>query len=415
MTQVLSRFWLAQRRFRNLFLLAGVGLSCFTLWMTHSLLFSPQITLGLIAPLSGDFAILGGKDTIAGAELAVEQANQAGGFLVGDRRYRVKLAIVDDENKPAATIRAADQLLRNHLLGWLHPKIHALISSSQSSLALPLAARLQSLNPSLNLSLNPILITSATDPAVTGQKKNVVGIGLDHYTQGSLLATFAQQTLKAQRAGVLYNPDNYYSRNVVTTFQNTLEQLGGKVVITATYRGDSAQDLGSQWQAIALQKPDVLLLPNYLPDIINQGQQLKKLGQNLDPKLALNMPILGGDSWAGLISANLPLLEGGFFLSPWHPLIPDRQNQKFIQDYTKAYRQPPRTNAALAYDAVVMILRAIASQQSPNPEAIFRGIKEPFTGVTGTISNFPSSFPVRSGVITQIKNGEAEFYQQISP
>lgn len=404
MAQIIIRLQSPWVHFRNLILLGVITLGCLMLFMAYSLYVSPQITVGLITPLSGDFAVLAGKEMIAGAELAVEQANQAGGFLVGDRRYRVKLAIADDENKSEITIRAADQFLQKNLIfSWLHPKPLALISSPQSFLALPLAGHLQSLTLPL--------ITAATDPAVTGQRKNVIGIGLDHYAQGSSLATFAWQTLKVQRAAILYNPDNYYSRNVVTKFQNTLEQLGGKVVIMATYGKDSAQDLDSQWQAIALQKPDVLLLPNYLPDLINQGQQLKKL----DQKLGLKIPILGGDSWAGLISANLPLLEGGFFLSPWHPMIPDRRNQQFVQDYTKAYRQPPRTNAALTYDAVQMILGAIASQKSTNPEAILRGIHQHFIGVTGIISNPPSGFPIRSSTINQIKNGEAEFYQQISP
>lgn len=402
MTQMLIKFQLMRVRFRNLILLGMLGLGCLIFFMAYSLWFLPQITLGLIAPLSGDFAVFAGKDMVAGAELAVEQANQANqgrGFLVGDRYYQVKLAIADDQNQPQGIIQAADQLLGNHALGWLFPKPIALISSPQSSLTSPLATHLQSLNLPL--------ITGATDPAVTQQKQQIIAIGLDHSTQGAALATFARQTLKGQRAAILYNPENYYSQNLVTAFQNTLEKLGGKVVIMATYRGDAAQDLGSQFRAIAEQKPDVLLLPNYLPDLINQGRQLKKLEQELNLKLS----ILGGDSWAGLISANLPLLEGGFFLSPWHPLMPDRQNQQFIKDYTRAYRQPPRTNAALTYDAVQMILGAIASQKAAHPEALFRGIWEPFSGVTGVISSSLG----RSGVINQIKNGEAEFYQQIPP
>lgn len=406
MNQILSKFQLLRVDSRSRILLALVGLGCLIAFLSYSLWFSPQITLGLIAPLSGDFAVFAGKDMVTGAELAVEQANQSNqgrGFLVGDRYYRIKLAIADDQNKPQGIIQATDQLFGNHAFGWLFPKPIALITSPQSSLILPLVKHLQSHLQFQNLPL----ITGATDPAIPQQTKQVISIGLDHSSQGATLATFARQTLKGQRAAIFYNPDNSYSQNLVTAFQNTLEKLGGKVVITATYRGDTTQDWGAKFPAIAQAEPDILLLPNYLPDLISQGQELKKLAQQFNLKLS----IVGGDSWAGLISANLPLMEGGFFLSSWHPMIPDRRNQQFVKDYTRAYRQPPRTNAALTYDAVQMVLGAIATQKATNPEAVFRGIQEPFSGVTGVISSSLG----RSGVISQVKNGEAEFYQQMPP
>lgn len=368
-----------------------VVLGCFCLFMVYYLWFSPQITLGLIAPLTGDFAVLAGREMINGAELAIKQANQAGG--VGDHHYRVKLAIADDQNKPQAIIQAAEKLIHRD-------RAIALISSPQSSLVSPLAEYLQPFTLPL--------ITAAVNSGATFPKTNIIGIGLDPYTQGSTLATFASQTLKIKSAAILYNPDNFYSRSIVLAFQNTLKQLGGTVMVTEIYYRRE-QDFRPQFQAIAQQQPDTLLLPNSLPDLISQGQQLQELG--------LKFSVLGGDSWAGLISANLPLLEEGFFLSPWHPQIPEPKSRQFVQDYTRAYRQPPRPNAALTYDAVQIILGAIASQKTANSEMILQGIKQtqPFSGVTGSIFNFSTSSPSRSVVINQVKNGEAELYQQISP
>ena len=396
-------------------------------WLIYSLWFSAPILLGLMAPLSGDFAVLAGKEMVTGAELAVAQANQAGGVLVGDRRYGVRLLIADDENKPEAMLRAADQL-RN-------TGVQALITSPQSSLNSLLVAALE-------IKSFPIpLITSATDPMITFQSsnqasdqvKNIINIGLDQELQGAALAHFAHQTLQAKNAAILYNSDN--SSNLVTAFQQTFQALGGRVVTKATYQTntvnpslskaninklqsnsrnnsqnnfqDTRQDFLDRLQRINQQQPDVLLLPNPLPDLISQGLALQKL--------AIEFPLIGGDSWAGIISANLPLLEGGFFLSPWHPRLPTPENQKFIADYTRAYRQAPRSNAALTYDAVQMILGAIATQRELSPEAIGQGIQEssPFFGTTGTIL-YPS-FQGRSMVINQVKNGEAEFYQQLAP
>lgn len=408
-------------------------------WLIYALWFSPHITLGLIAPLSGDFAVLAGREMVTGAELAVAQANQAGGVVVGDRRYPVRLIIADDGNKPESMLQAADQL-RNK-------GVQALITSPQSSLNSLLVA-------ALTIESFPIpLVTSATDPVITFQTSNptskptsnqerephnklgkVISIGLDQELQGSSLAHFARKTLQAKNVVILHNPDNSYSRNLVTAFQQNFQDLGGRVVIETyetTYKtkavspnpsredihelqnnsqnnlNGTKEDFLDRLQRINQQQPDVLLLPNPLPDLISQGLALQEL--------AIDFPIIGGDSWAGIISANLPLLEGGFFLSPWHPRLPTPENQKFIADYTRTYRQAPRNNAVLTYDAVQMILGAIATQGEVSPEAIGQGIlaSSPFLGTTGQI-RYPAD-QGRSMVINQVKNGEAEFYQQLAP
>jgi branched-chain amino acid transport system substrate-binding protein len=330
-----------------------------------------------------------------GAELAVKQVNQRGGLKVGDRHYAVKLAIADDKNSPEETLAAAQKLQSGD---WFHPNTLALISSPQSSLALPLTEGMQSLTLPL--------ITLAPDPKVTFPSNNTISIGLDHRLQGAALATFAVQTLKAKRVALLYTPDNYYSRNLVTAFQHTLKELGETGAIVATYGSNQGKDFRPQLQTLAQQKPDVLLLPNSLPDLISQGQQIQEL--------KLTIPILGGDSWASFIAANLPLLEGGFFLSPWHPQSPTPQSRQFVEDYTRAYRQPPRNNAALSYDAVQMILGAIATQGELRPEAILQRLQKssPFLGVTGDITVFPEL--QRSVVINRVQHGEAEFYQIVA-
>ncbi|NJL88400.1 MAG: ABC transporter substrate-binding protein [Coleofasciculaceae cyanobacterium SM2_1_6] len=380
-------------------LLAFGGSIALILWLIYALWFSPHITLGLIAPLSGDFAVLAGREMVTGAELAVAQANQAGGVVVGDRRYPVRLLIADDENKPEAMLQAAEQLQNKG--------VQALITSPQSSLNSLLVA-------ALAIEDFPLpLITSATDPVITFQSphqasdrdKNIISIGLDQELQGAALADFAVKTLQAKNAAILYNSDHAYSRNLVTAFQRNFQDLGGRVM-TETYQ-NTRPDFLDRLQSLNQQQPDVLLLPNPLPDLISQGLALQKL--------AIDFPVIGGDSWAGIISANLPLLEGGFFLSPWHPQLSTPENQKFIADYTNIYRQAPRSNAALAYDAVQMILGAIATQGEVSPEAIERGIlaSSPFLGITGQILD-----PVdrgRSMVINQVKNGEATFYQQVAP
>ena len=70
---------------------------------------------------------------------------------------------------------------------------------------------------------------------------------------------------------------------------------------------------------------------------------------------------MGGDSWNLLPFADLPELEGAFCVVHWHAdqAAGHREIQRFISDYRQAYGRDPTDQAALAYDAMGLLLDAV--------------------------------------------------------
>src|ERR1700738_4895594 len=69
----------------------------------------PEVHIGATLPLTGAEAASGGR-VRDGYQLALDQANDKGGVLVGARRLQVRLDIVDDGSDPRKAVKLLEQL-----------------------------------------------------------------------------------------------------------------------------------------------------------------------------------------------------------------------------------------------------------------------------------------------------------------
>src|SRR5690625_2186678 len=58
-----------------------------------------EVVIGYTGPLSGPAAFYG-ENTVSGMEIAVDEINEAGGFEVDGKQYKLRLNILDDEYMP---------------------------------------------------------------------------------------------------------------------------------------------------------------------------------------------------------------------------------------------------------------------------------------------------------------------------
>jgi len=301
----------------------------------------PQITIGLIAAQTGDFASLAGQDTINGARLAVQQS----------RSHRVRLVVMDDRNQPATALAAAQTLAQTK--GTI-----AIIAPGTTSLSIPVAEYLASTDV-------PLITTTAQ---VKGTA--VFPVGLSPQQQGRALARLAQQK-NLKRVAVLYNRTNSYSRAVAKGFLQSSDDTDLTVVANFSYP-EPTQDFRPQLAKIS--QAQALLLPNSWADVINQTAQLRQVGWSGQ--------LLGSDSWATLLAGHAPL--EGWYTAVWDERSPQPGNQEFIQAYRRAYGRSPTSNAALAYDAVGLILTVAG--QHPTALRVKQNLRQRYQGVTGTIT-----------------------------
>ncbi len=249
---------------------------------------------------------------------------------------------------------------------------------------------------------------TATHPDVTAGKQFVFRVAYVDDMQGRVMARFAREELEAESAAVLYDVASAYNRSFAEVFRQGFESRGGRVVSFTSYttgRGDFRPLLA----VIRDSAPDVLVLPNYPTEVTSQVEQARELG--------LVATLLGGDAWDARLFAGHRDFEGAFYVDSWHPEVDSDESRAFVGAYRARYGSIPSSAAALTYDALGLLFRAIEEQDRLDGETLRRGLvsREVYQGVTGPIS-FPSGGdPDKSAVIVKISGGRARFHRKIQP
>ena len=353
-----------------------------------------EVHIGLITTLSGELAESYGTPTVDAARLAIQPVNDGGGLDVGGRKQKVTLVIEDDQDRAEVAAAAAQKLINQE-------KVVALIGPSLSRNAIPVA------DVAENARI-PMISPDSTNPATTAGKKYAFRAAFIDPFQGRVIARFARDDLHAQKAAVLYDIASAFNKGIAEVFKQAFTDGGGEVVAFESYTtGEKA--FGPQLARIKQSGASVLFLPNYDNDVPAQAQQARQAG--------ISATLLGADSWSTIPPGDRVDLEGGFFSGSWSSGLTSEQAQAFIKAFRQPYNSEPNDVSALTYDAVGLLLEAIRNQNRADPEAIragLAGIKD-YKGVTGDIGYAGSGDPVKSAVISQVKDGKFVLYKQVNP
>lgn len=383
-------------RFRQLLLLIFIGfaIAIIPISCTQSLPPTPEIRIGLIAPITGELAHTVGKGTVEGAKLAVREINDAGGIKVGESQQKVVLLIEDDRDTPDDAVEAARKLIYQE-------NVVAITGLPLSRMAIPVAKIAED-------SRIPTISSWSSNLETTKGKKYVFRLPNTDNVAGKVIAEFAFKKLGYKRGAVLYDIASEFNRDLAEFFKLEFEKAGGKIVAYEFFTTD-IQDFTPQLKRIGNSSAEVLFLPNYAEEVSQQIKQIRQLGLNID--------LLGCDTWSALAESDRLKLEGSFFTDIWSPNLENPQTQAFVNAYRQVYNQIPPTIAAMTYDAMGLIFAAIESQGKADPESIREGLAniEHYLGVSGKISYPDSGDPIRNVLIMQFQDGEAAVYKQVKP
>jgi len=354
-----------------------------------------EIRIGLITTLSGDLAESYGSSTVDAAKLALQTVNDAGGLDIGGQKQKITLHIEDDQDRAELATRAAQKLINQD-------RVAALIGPSLSRNAIPVAdvsegARI------------PMISPNSTNPTTTAGKKYVFRVDFIDPFQGRVIARFARDELHAQSAAVLYDVASAYNKGIAEVFRQVFTEAGGQVVAFESYTSGE-KNFAPQLARIKQSGASVLFLPNYDNDVPTQAQQARQTG--------ITAILLGADAWGTLKAEHLGELEGSFFSTDWAIEAPGERSQAFVKRFRDTYNRPPNNIAALAYDAVGLLLASMRSQGKSDPEAIRAGLSAitDYAGATGTIGYAGGGGdPVKSALILQIKGGRVVLDRQVDP
>ncbi len=353
-----------------------------------------EIVIGVIAPVASTF-LRSGPPTVEGTTLAVKEINAAGGVDAGGHRRRIRLVVEDTEDRPETAVSKAFKLIGSD-------RVAALVGLPVSDSALAVAKVAEQHRV-------PMVTTGSTNPETTRGKSFAFRVIFSDPFQGRVMAEFAHRDLGARKAGVLFDAGSAYSRGLMKEFRASFESLGGEVAAQESTTADDP-DASDRLLRIRQSGADVLVMPVYpalAPALMRQARES-----------GITSPALGGDSWNNLAAAERERWSPAYFIDVWAPGAPGTGSRRFLDAYEQEYGKAAMNYAALAYDAIFLLARAIELEGSAEPEAIRTGLLalDDFSGVTGTIKFEGTGDPVRSAVIMRLaEDGSAHLHRKLDP
>ncbi|MCX7710778.1 MAG: ABC transporter substrate-binding protein [Clostridia bacterium] len=338
-----------------------------------------EIKIGAIQPISGQVSAYG-TQTRDAIQMAVDEINAAGGV----NGKKIKLIVEDDEANPEKTVNAFKKLATQD-------KVVGIVGALTSKCSLSITKEAQQRKI---LMISP----SSTNDTVTSAGEFIFRACYNDSFQGQVVAKFAQETLKAKNAAILFDNTNDYSKGLRDNFKKKFEELGGKVVVEESYATND-KDFNAQLTKIKGTNPDVLFIPDYYSTVSLIAKQVKSQG--------INAPMLGADGWDEITNNAGDEVIGSYYSNHYSPDAKDADVQNFVKKYQEKYKIVPNALAALGYDATYVLVEAIKRAGSTDPVKVqAEMMKTDKKYVTGQIKFDPATRnPVKSAVMVKVEKG----------
>jgi branched-chain amino acid transport system substrate-binding protein len=345
-----------------------------------------EIKIGAILPLTGDAGFYG-ESIKKGIEIGVEEINKMGGI----KGKKLIVLYEDSKGLPSEGISAFNKLVKIH-------KVSCVIGDAISSVTLAIA-------PIAEKNKVVVLSPLSSAPAITNAGDFIFRNVPSDLFGGKVAAYFAVRDQKWRSLGILYI-NNDFGVGLKDVFLNTVNSLGGKIVITEAYEPGST-DFRTHLMKIKQAHPDAVFLIGYreVPQILIQTKEI-----------GLNVKFLG----TGLIEdpyivkVAKDAAEGVFFTQlQYTPDSPKLIVKKFVQNFEKKYGIKPNIISAYGYDALKVLAFAM-ERSNLNSEDIKKNLYniKKFEGVTGEISFDENGDVIQPMGVKIIKNGKFMWFKE---
>jgi branched-chain amino acid transport system substrate-binding protein len=221
------------------------------------------IKIGFVGSMTGPAAIWG-SGNMAGATLAFEQLNAAGG--VNGRK--IEFITVDDETSAPKGIAGFNRLVQSD-------QVFAVFGPSSSAVGVPMKTAMAN-------SGVPIMIPSFSSPLMTEPAiKNIFRAGtLNDRMQGRGIANYLFTTEKRQKIAILRQSDEYGATGAASITER-LKELGTAPVSTEVFNAADT-DFTSQVLRVRSANPDAIVVYGYPAPSAIVTRQIRELGIKAD-------------------------------------------------------------------------------------------------------------------------------------
>jgi branched-chain amino acid transport system substrate-binding protein len=347
----------------------------------------------------GEFASLTGKEASFGQSshkgtlLAIDEINAAGGVL----GKKIDLVYEDNQSQPGQSATVVRKLItRDNVVAVLGE-----VASGRSLEAAPICQQYKI----------PQISPSSTNPKVTEMGDYIFRVCFIDPFQGTVMAKFAENTLKAKRVAMLSDAASAYSAGLGQYFREKFLADGNQLVIEQKYSGGD-KDFKAQLTAIKAANPEAIFVPGYYTEaglIVLQARQL-----------GITVPLFGGDGWEApeLIQIGGSSLEGCYYSTHYSPQDKSEAVQTFVKQFqAKNNGETPDAMAALGYDSALVLADAIkraGTTESAKLRDAIAATKD-FSGATGKTTLDEHRNATKAAVIITIKDGKFQYVETINP
>jgi branched-chain amino acid transport system substrate-binding protein len=353
---------------------------------------SNEILVGEYGSFTGSEATFG-ISTSNGIKMALAEKNKAGGI----KGKQIKLISLDNQGKAEEAAAAVTRLItQNGVIAVIGE-----VASSRSLAAAPIAQQ----------NKIPMISPSSTNPKVTEVGDYIFRVCFIDPFQGTVMAKFAAENLKAKKVAILRDVKSDYSVGLADYFIQKFKELGGEVVVDQSYQSGE-MDFKAQLTQIKGAKPDAVFVPGYYTEVGLIARQAKQLG--------LTAPLLGGDGWdsSKLYEIGGQAINGNYFSNHYTTESTDPTVVDFIKRYKEKYNgETPDGLAALGYDAARVLFEAMERAPDLKPSSIRDEIAKTagFLGVTGKITMDKNRNASKPAVVVKVDGTTNRYVTTIAP
>lgn len=293
----------------------------------------------------------------------------------------MELVIKDTGGTPAGAITATQAAVREGSAVVLGPLFSSSVTSARSIIT-------QSGRP---------LIAFSSDPTAAGAGGYLISFLPDQLVSRSISYALSQ----GKRSFTAILPRGAFGTLVERQLRATVQAGGGQLLAVTKYEYNSKSVQTAIAEALgAAQQSDAIFIPDGGNSPVAIIRQLKRLGVDLDNKM-----VIGTGQWR---TANLsaPELQGAVFAD-----MDQARFDAFKQRYSQKYGSEPTVNAALGYDAVLLVGGLL--KERPGQQITATEIQRPqgFIGASGIFRFLPSGRNERGLAIFQVQDGAAKAIQ----
>jgi ABC-type branched-subunit amino acid transport system substrate-binding protein len=344
-----------------------------------------EIRIGFLGPLRDNPEEPLGRRMLNGAQLAIEDANVAGGYC--GKPFRLML------HNDAAIWGASSNEVVKMVYDDRVWAMFGSISGDTTHIALRVALR----------SEVPLVNSASTDPTIPETIIPWYFTDIqDDRVQGYTLARHIYTEVGLKRVALL-RVNSRYGRFGVAKFRDASRRLGHPIVIEQKFLpGDT--DFRRQLKVIAESRPDGIVLWADQKEAALVLHQMKQLG--------LRQRVFGshrtiGDEFLKLAGAQA---EGFEAIFPYDPTHKDAKWSEFQNRFASRYQEKPDHFAALAYDAMKVLLDAIckAGLNRGRIRDALTGVQS-YQGVTGEMVFDPNCKNISPMYLATVRNGRIEY------